>query len=348
LSLYYVILFNEGDREPSYLDVRFGFRGRVNGELAVAAWLPDLERCSDSERTKWAAFHLQEEAFAHEPDPRFELWKRRYIYGDWEVDNGVLFQISDDVASINSITEVVVGERLFELAENLSLIFPTAENDHRYQDAHREAYGYLVDGLRKPGIQALCKKLGVAINAASDKTLVSLNRLLPSGLSNSILGPFDVVSEQRRLATHRVRPSARPFPAFEQFSKDMTGVLTALRALRAFLESAFHLTGQQAMTRQSRISALPEIDDTRKPHANYSICQLPQVVGKTIARVDFGFRKSRHKIHESEAMILHFTDGSVLGIATGSNASNIAAEHEGLRAEDLHVDFMLTFVPPMT
>jgi hypothetical protein len=43
-----------------------------------------------------------------------------------------------------------------------------------------------------------------------------------------------------------------------------------------------------------------------------------------------------------------FTDGSVLGIATGSNASNIAAEHEGLRAEDLHVDFMLTFVPPMT
>ena len=44
-------------------------------------------------------------------------------------------------------------------------------------------------------------------------------------------------------------------------------------------------------------------------------------------------------------MILHFTDGSSLGVETGSNAGNLASGREGLTPEDVHVDFILQWVP---
>jgi hypothetical protein len=56
--------------------------------------------------------------------------------------------------------------------------------------------------------------------------------------------------------------------------------------------------------------------------------------------------KEHDGAHQSEAMILFFTDGSILGIDTGSNAGNIAHEYEGLKSDDFHADFILTWVLP--
>lgn len=345
-SEYYGRL-SEPERDSTYTNVKFGFRVRKNGDLALAVWLPDLSNIRpESERMKWVPFHLQDDAFPDESDARFELWVRRYIHGDWGVDNGVLFQISEEVATINAITEMVVGSSLYEHHENPALIFPMAENDHRYQDAHREAYAYLIDGLRKPAVESLGERLGVMTRSANHKTLDALRKILPTELHAAILGPFNVVSEQRRLASHRVRPPARRCAAFEKFSHDMQEVLGALRALRGYLEGVFKVRGEQCGKRRSRIAALPEIDDT-KPQSSYSISELREVVGKTIVGVEFGVRKSAPKVHETEAVILHFTDGSSLGIETGSNAGNVADEHEGLRPEAFHVDFRLTFVPSL-
>ncbi|MGH9426794.1 MAG: hypothetical protein ACRD2L_10905, partial [Terriglobia bacterium] len=314
----------------------------------VAAWLPDLfEKCPESESNKWQTLHLRNEVFPKAPDPRFDLWVRRHIEGDWNVENGVLFQISDEVANINAITDTVVGEHLYEFYKNPALIFPMTENDHRYQDAHKEAYAYLVDGLRKRAIESLGSRLGVPVKVGDDKTLAALKKIISPNFQKAILDPFEVVSEKRRLASHGVRPPAKGFPAFEEFRKDMEGVLIGLRALKAFLEGVLKVGAQQCRLRQSRIASLPKIDDVRKPEPSYSILQLPEVVGKTIQKVEFGFRKSVPDVHESEAMILYFTDGSMLGIKTGSNAMNVAGEHEGLRPEDFHVDFLLTLVPPM-
>ena len=339
---------SEPERSSICTNVKFGFRDRKNGELAVAVWLPDLSSIRpDTERMKWIPFHLLEDAFPEEPDSRFQLWVRRYIYGDWGVDNGVLFQISAEVASINAITEMVVGSRLYAHQENPALIFPMAENDHRYQDAHREAYALLIDGLQKHAIESIAGRLSIVTRFANDNTLKALRRILPTELHAAILDPFNVVSEQRRLASHRVRPEAKRCAAFEKFSKDMQGVLGALRALKGYLEGVFKVRGEQCQRRQSRIAALPEIDNAKKPQPNYSISELPQVVGKTIASVEFGYRKSIPGVHESEAMILHFTDGSMLGIETGSNAQNVTDGHQGLRPEDFHSDFILTFVPPL-
>lgn len=62
--------------------------------------------------------------------------------------------------------------------------------------------------------------------------------------------------------------------------------------------------------------------------------------------VRFGYRTLRNGQIQSEALILYFTDGSIMGIDTGSNIWNLASEHEGLKAGDLHVDLNLQWVPP--
>ena len=61
------------------------------------------------------------------------------------------------------------------------------------------------------------------------------------------------------------------------------------------------------------------------------------MVGKTVASVEVGHR--RHiaaRVHESELIVLHFTDGSSLSIDTGSNANHVSAT-----PSEFHVDFML-------
>ena len=89
---------------------------------------------------------------------------------------------------------------------------------------------------------------------------------------------------------------------------------------------------------------LPTIDQPAEP--NYSICRIEDIKGKTVDRVEYGSRAEIEGVHQSEAIILYFTDGSILGIQTGSNAGNLAADHAGLRAEDFNSSFHLQWVPP--
>jgi hypothetical protein len=67
---------DEVAREAYYVDVRFGFRTLVNGDLAVAAWLPDLIDKSKGHLDRWRGFVIDSPQWAFE-DERFELWKRR-------------------------------------------------------------------------------------------------------------------------------------------------------------------------------------------------------------------------------------------------------------------------------
>ena len=128
-----------------------------------------------------------------------------------------------------------------------------------------------------------------------------------------------------------------------QFSQDLERWVAGLRELLSSLEKVLGMTGNLAEKRQSAKRGLPEI--AAPPAPNYSICQLSRIVGKTVARVEFGFRKAHSCLHQSEAMILHFTDGSSLGVYTGSNVGNLTHDHEGFEPGDFHVDFILQWVP---
>ena len=53
-------------------------------------------------------------------------------------------------------------------------------------------------------------------------------------------------------------------------------------------------------------------------------------------------------MHGSELLTVYFTDGSILSIDTGSNAGNLALDHEGLKPDDFHVDLNLHWVPALS
>jgi hypothetical protein len=69
--------------------------------------------------------------------------------------------------------------------------------------------------------------------------------------------------------------------------------------------------------------------------------------GKTVDKVEFGFREDREGVHGSEAIVIYFTDGSIMGLATGSNAGNLARNENGIRPEDFHVSFLVQWVPEL-
>ncbi|MBE7157163.1 MAG: hypothetical protein INR62_01785 [Rhodospirillales bacterium] len=78
----------------------------------------------------------------------------------------------------------------------------------------------------------------------------------------------------------------------------------------------------------------------RPPEPNYSINQAKQMVGKTVESVEVGFREDHPKLHQSELIVLHFTDGTTLAIDTGSNVGNVIPGALK-RPDEIHVDFNL-------
>jgi hypothetical protein len=76
------------------------------------------------------------------------------------------------------------------------------------------------------------------------------------------------------------------------------------------------------------------------PEGNYSINEAYRMVGKTVASVDVGHQKRTPKVHQSELIVIHFTDGTALAIDTGSNAWNLLDN-----PDEFHADFMLEWFP---
>lgn len=346
-TTYWETLEGEGRSEES-IDVRFGFRSLADGELAVAAWLPDLSKISQHHMQRWLGFHLDNPSWIDGPDERFGLWVNRYIIGSWEVDNGPLAQIRQLVITINCLTKETLGHPLFQHEVPVTLHYPAAQNDHQYQDAHRELYGYLVDGLDKKAIQAIAQHQGKQVNIASEKTIKALKEALPGQAAvPSLWKSFEVISEERRKASHGIRKPAVAMPAFEKFTDDLWLTEGGLRELLIELEQMTGIAADSALKRGSAMDWLPKIDRTRPPHPNSLITRAPKFVGKTVERVDYGFREEYENAHDSELLIIYFTDGSILGIDTATNALNLETSFNGFKAKDLHVDLRLAWVPPL-
>jgi hypothetical protein len=335
---------SDTNQSSDRLNIRFGYRTRTNGDLALAVFLPDLKAASPNHQARWLGFLLQDSDLADTPDPRFEMWTARYLEGSWAVDNGPLYYVEKTIEVINALCNEVVGKPLFKYAANPTLHFPAAQNTHAYQDAHKELYGYIIDGLDKDTINLIGANAGLRLNLNNDNTLKAIKRVLPALANSDFERALDTISSQRRPAGHGVRPAAQPFQAFEQFTADLEAVVRGLKELLTVLETTLGMNGETARKRQEAKAYLPRI--ARPPEPNYSITQLPAIKGKTVERVEYGFREPIEGVHQSEAIILYFTDGSTLGIDTGSNAVNVAEDYEGLRPEDFHVDFMLQWVPP--
>ncbi len=338
----YFAELDEAAQDSEYIDVKFGYRTLKDGDLTIAAYLPDLVDHSPNHVDRWRPFIVDgADWLEDDQDVRFSLWYRRYLEGDWNVENGPAFQLVSEIKLINGLSREAVGRRLYAVDEpNIS--YPAAQNTHRYEDAHRELYGVLIDGLNKSAIEELGKRLGRPINAQNSRTRDVLAKIVPAANDPAFSDPLENISAQRRLASHKVRPAAKPMRAFEQFTADLESCHSALPHLRRALESELKMDAAKAMKRHDALEHLPRI--VRPPEPYFSINDAALMVGRTISKVEFGFRHDIKGVHESELLLVYFSDGSVMGIDTGSNAANLRDKPS--QPEDFHVDFRLHWVPP--
>ena len=328
------------NRTNEIIDVLFGYRTLQNGNLAIAAYLPDLVEKSKHHVQRWSGFHLSNPQWINGHDERFSLWARRYLGGDWSVGPGVRTQLSKLIHTVNGLTNEAVGKPLLKHELKESLSFPEAENSHRYEDAHKELYGYLIDGLDF----LIAKQLGRPINVRENWTVKDLKKLFPNLNSPSDFAKaYDLVSTQRGLSAHKVRPPATSMPAFEQFTKDLELCVKGFNELLSTLEKELNMNGDKAAERNEAKKWLPKIARASEPH--YSICQATRMKAKTVERVEFGSRNEIANVHQSEVLKIHFTDGSILGIDTHSNVGNLAYDVPGFKGEDVHISFDLHWVP---
>jgi len=116
-----------------------------------------------------------------------------------------------------------------------------------------------------------------------------------------------------------------------------------MKELLAVIEKEFKIIGEKMYKHHEAKKWLPEI--VAQPEANFSIVQASKMKGKTVDKVEFGFRKETEYSHKSEALIIYFTDGSIMGLDTGSNVGNIVTEENNLHPNDFHVDFTINWVP---
>ncbi|MFZ2801552.1 MAG: hypothetical protein WAZ30_15125 [Syntrophorhabdus sp.] len=77
------------------------------------------------------------------------------------------------------------------------------------------------------------------------------------------------------------------------------------------------------------------------PQPESKIGELERVKGKTIKSVELGEEEKHPGTHQSELMILHFTDGTSMAIQIGSNARNLADRFEGMDTREFSTDFII-------
>ena len=197
----------EAERDEAYIEVQFGFRTLANGALALAAYLPDLLDKSEGHVNRWKGFLVRDLLWSdYEQDERFKNWIRRNLEGDWDVDNGPAHYLPEEIKLINGLTSEAVGAPLFALEHEPHISFPTAQNSHRYEDAHVDLYRIIHDGIDRGCIEKLGERVKRPLNVKSSQTLSGLKTLFPSlDLDSAFSAPLEKVSQQRRRAAHKQR-----------------------------------------------------------------------------------------------------------------------------------------------
>jgi hypothetical protein len=331
------------EKADVFINIPFGYRTLQDGSQAVVILLPDLFEKSKGHVQRWAGFRLTNPQWSKH-DEAFGLWARRNLAGQWVGGPGVRSRLAMTVHAINSVTKETVERPLFihELPADLS--FPAAENSHRYQDAHEELYRYLIDGLDSKCIALIASHLSKP-KPSGGRTVNTLKNVFPNLEEPAIFSTaYDLVSEQRRLASHNARPPAEAMRAFEQFTRDLELCVRGLGELLSTLEKELRMNSEKATARHNAKEHLPKIVAPASPH--FSVCQASQMKGKTVDHVEFGFAEVTEYAHRSELLIIHFTDGSIMSIDTHTNAGNLADEVTGLKPKDFDVNYSLRWVPP--
>lgn len=331
------------DKGDDFIYIPFGYRTRQDGSRAIVIFLPDLFEKSKGHVQRWSGFRLSNPQWSKD-DKAFQLWAHRNLKGQWVGGPGVRNRLAKTVHAINCVTNEALGKPLFTHELPADLRSPAAENSHCYQDAHEDLYRYLIDGLDSECIALLASRLSKPKHSGG-RTVNSLKDVFPNLEKPAIFATaYDLVSGQRRLASHKARPPAETMQASEHFTKDLELCAMGLGELLSTLEKELRMNSAKATARHDAKEHLPKIAAPASPH--FSVCQASQMKGKTVDDVEFGLAKETEYAHRSELLIIRFTDGSIMSIDTHTNAGNLADEVTGLKPKDFDVNYSLRWVPP--
>lgn len=224
---------------------------------------------------------------------------------------------------------------MFKFPENPLLNFPEAENSDCYAKAHLELYRLIVDGLNIEAIGALASKLGKNLTSP-EKSLNSIKEILPVELLPIIHKTFQQCAAERHKNHGLPSNPIKSFPAFDTFHQDLTAMANALSALNTWLEEALGVSAEKCNKRERELEMFPKL--VGSVPANSTLHTILRAEGKTIQKIDYGIVEPRPEVHLSEAIIIHFTDGTSLAIKIGSNAYNLSDEK--LQPNDFHTDLI--------
>jgi hypothetical protein len=335
-------LSTRSDSAGPWVSVRFAFRRLADMRVCVAALGFDVEKLPAQDRLVWRGHLIPSPIFA-EDDPAFSRWVKRNLEGSWDVEDGPKVQVERYVRLLRALTRQTLGRPLWRYAENPLVNYPAAENTDAYAKAHLELYRLLIDGLDSSAIGILAGRLEVSLSEPQ-LTLNSLKELLPPELIPKIHVPLKRCSDERNRNHGVPEQPARSLPAFDLFHRDLEGIAAGLCALNDWLQRYLSADSEACLRREEAMVGLfPKL--VSPPRPEFKLDDLRQAEGKTIRSVEFGEVASRPDVHESEAIVLHFTDGSSLCIRVGSNVLNLVIHHAGLSPSDFCTDLMVFWAP---
>ena len=326
----------EGAPPENLINLRFAFRELPDGELAIAAYIPDLmENTAASERLKWGCFELPPSAFFGSSDPNFEEWLSVYFKGNWASETPPLQQIVRGVEWANAITKTVAGYDIFSFRhdELTTIHFPFTNHTHAYQDAHRELYRYMFDGINKHCIQKLNDMRKNPIPKLDEMSgFKAIKHSFPS-LNNSLVPALDKIGRQRSLSTHGNRPAAVKFEAYKHFLLDLQSLAKGLEDLVSALEHEFGISRQRALA----LAALPK--HSNAPHSNPEANVLSKYFGHGIdACIVCVIKKNGEATRD--ALVIQFIDGSQIAISFSADVAGFLRK-EAPKSTDLDANFAI-------
>jgi len=333
---------SSGGPRPEYFRVRFGFRRLSDARVVLAAFGPDLESLSESEQAVWAADHLPAPQF-HDDDPAFDRWRDRYLKGLWTSEDGPLRRLEREIDLICALTNHTLERPLFRARRNPQLNYPVAENTTALEFAHLELFRLVVDGLDHRAISAISDRLGTELSQP-DRSLNSMKEALPESLHAEVHEPLRSCARVRNRLHGIASDPPRSAPAFDTFHNELERMVAGLVRLKLWLEEVLDARAAACLRREEAMSVgFPEYQGPPRPEMKYE--KLTSFVGKTIERVEWGEVRQVEGVHQREAIVLHFTDGSAACIDVGSNAGNLESDFEGLRPDMFSTDLFITLAP---
>lgn len=342
---HYYKLKSCGRLDEDISQIRFGYHSKKDGTLCVAVYLPDLTKTSQKERRKWFPFTVEKSLLLAE-DERFKMWYDRYFKGSFEVENGPRERLACIIEKINACCRTIVCKPLYAAVPDKSVRYPSSQNTHAYEDAHENLYGFLIDSLSKRCLLAFASLRNQIIPEAQNmRSTTLLQHVFKEYDEHSKLHTLlSRVSEQRKKASHGDRPAARESDAFGDFYRDLEDAAEAYEKLLGLIESEFGVSSNHELERHEIMNHLPKVDKNKIIESNYSICEAKRMEGKTTEKVWFGMDEDMEGMHQSEVLYLRFTDGEVLAMEIGSNASDLE-RNPAMKPDDIAMDFLLTWVP---